>query len=112
MLKPGMIENTAKVEKKIKGKSRGGPGSYNTNKATKRRDAIEFISTIFGDTVTVGEEEFIELKGGRRIHSKYKDQYLFVNTGRAPDEWVQGLIDSQMLPLATIDKSKFAQPCS
>mmetsp|Transcript_6110 Transcript_6110/g.13845 ORF Transcript_6110/g.13845 Transcript_6110/m.13845 type:complete len:175 (+) Transcript_6110:1329-1853(+) len=41
----------------------------------------------------------LEICGGGRINSKYKDQFMFVKTGRAPDSWVEGFADTQLLSL-------------
>lgn len=90
-------------------KKRKKTGKYNTNKATRRQDEVEFTATIFGPSVQVDGEEFTELIGGGRIHSEFKDVFLFVKTARAPDEWVEGLERLNTLSDVKIEEAKYAQ---
>mmetsp|Transcript_26553 Transcript_26553/g.57045 ORF Transcript_26553/g.57045 Transcript_26553/m.57045 type:complete len:194 (+) Transcript_26553:2645-3226(+) len=54
-------------------------------------------SSIFSSTETVNGEEYLVLFGGQgRIHSKYRDQFLYVKTGRAPDDWVDGFLQTEL----------------
>ena len=102
-LKKGIVENRTKMIKK--GKTRG---KYNTKKNTKRKDEIEYFSSIFESTETVDGEDFLLLVGGGRIQSKYQDHFLFVKTGRVPDEWAKGLADPQLLSDAKVEQAKHA----
>mmetsp|Transcript_26552 Transcript_26552/g.57040 ORF Transcript_26552/g.57040 Transcript_26552/m.57040 type:complete len:382 (+) Transcript_26552:55-1200(+) len=73
------------------------PRGYNTNMARKQQDQIAYSSSIFSSTETVNGEEYLVLFGGQgRIHSKYRDQFLYVKTGRAPDDWVDGFLQTEL----------------
>ena len=105
ILRPGMAEVQNKVLDKTKGKKRG---KYITNNATRRQDEVEFMATIFGPTVQVEGEEFVELVGGGRIPSIFKSEYLFVKTARAPDEWIRGLEGLNVLSAVKVEESRYA----
>lgn len=104
-LKEGIVEFKTKIQKKMTGKKRG---KYNTTKDTKRQDQVEFFSSVFKGTEQVGNEEFVRLVGGGRIHNKYKDLYLYVKTGRAPDNWANSFVQSQLLSAAKVEQAKHA----
>ena len=108
-LKPGVAERREEVaNKRGVGKKRG---RYNTSRTSRRQDEVEFSTTIFGNSVEVeGEsEDFVELIGVEgRIHAKFKREYLFVKTARAPDEWVQGFIDLNTFSAVKIEEAKYA----
>mmetsp|Transcript_26556 Transcript_26556/g.57055 ORF Transcript_26556/g.57055 Transcript_26556/m.57055 type:complete len:385 (+) Transcript_26556:55-1209(+) len=66
-------------------------------------------SSIFSSTETVNGEEYLVLFGGQgRIHSKYRDQFLYVKTGRAPDDWVDGFLQTELLSEAKLEQAKHA----
>ena len=106
ILKPGMaqVQNRVSDNKRKRKKT----GHYNTNKATRRQDEVEFTATIFGPSVQVDGEEFTELIGGGRIQSRFKHVFLFVKTARAPDEWVEGLERLNLLSAVKIEEAKYA----
>ena len=108
-LKYGVAERKEEVaNKRGVGKKRG---RYNTSRLSRRQDEVEFSASVFGDTVEVeGESEcFVELVGIEgRIHEKFKKEYLFVKTARAPDEWVQGFIDLNTFSAVKIEEAKYA----
>ena len=108
-LKPGVADKKEKAaEKRGVGKTRS---PYQTNRKTKRQDTTEFSASIFGNTVQVEGEAggFVELAGVEgRIPAKFKEEYLFVKTARAPDEWVQGFIDLNTLSAVKIEAVKYA----
>ena len=83
-------------------------GKYNTKKAIKMQDQIEFASSIFGETLSVDNETYAVLCGGGRINSKYNDQFMFVKTGRAPDSCVEGFSATQLLSDAKIEQVKIS----
>ena len=108
-LKPGvakMKENV--VEKRGVGKKQR---QYQTSRISRRQDEMEFRASIFGNTVKVegkagGFVELARVEG--RIPGKFKKEYLFVKTVRAPDEWVQGFIDLNTLPAVKIEVAEYA----
>ena len=106
ILKPDM----AQVQNKLSDnkKNRRTTSNYNTNKATRRQDEVEFTATIFGPSVQVDGEDFTELIGGGRIQSIFKHVFLFVKTARAPDEWVEGLERLNLLSDVKIEEAKYA----
>mmetsp|Transcript_26561 Transcript_26561/g.57072 ORF Transcript_26561/g.57072 Transcript_26561/m.57072 type:complete len:385 (+) Transcript_26561:55-1209(+) len=88
------------------------PRGYNTNMARKQQDQIAYSSSIFSSTETVNGEEYLVLFGGQgRIHSKYRDQFLYVKTGRAPDDWVDGFLQTELLSEAKLEQAKHAVHC-
>ena len=106
-LKRGIVESRTKYEKKTKLKKR--QRKYNTNKARKQQDQIAFSSSIFAGTETVDGEEFLIVFGGQgRINSKYREQFLYVKTGRSPDAWVDCFLQTQLLSEAKLEQSKHA----
>ena len=106
ILKPDMAQVLKKVSDNKK--NRRTTGNYNTNKATRRQDEVEFTATIFGPSVQVDGEDFTELIGGGRIQSRFKHVFLFVKTARAPDEWVVGLEQLNLLSDVKIEEAKYA----
>ena len=77
-LRRGIVESKAKVEKKTTCKKRG-KGTYNSTKANKQQDEIEFSSAIFSGKETVNGEEFLLLSDGQsQINIKYRDAFLYV----------------------------------
>ena len=106
ILKPDM----AQVQNKLSDnkKNRRTTGNYNTNKATRRQDEVEFTATIFGPSVQVDGEDFTELIGGGRIQSIFKHVFLFVKTARAPGKWVKRLEQLNLLSAVKIEEAKYA----
>ena len=72
------------------------------------QDQIEFASSIFGETLALDKESYAVIGGGGRINSKYKDQFMFVKTGRAPDSWVEGFAATQLLSDAKVEQVKIS----
>ena len=103
-LRDGIAEKQAIINKK-KGNKRG---KYNTTRATKRDDRIDFYSSIFAGTETVHNEVFLILIDGSRLPERYRNQYLFVKVGRAPDSWAQCFADSKMLSAAKVEQASHA----
>ena len=94
------------IEKKRTGKRRG---KYKTNGANKRQDYVDFVAAAFDNSVTFDGKEFTILpcKGGI-IHKEYLPQYVYVATGRAPDDWVQCFTDSELFSEAKQEEAKYA----
>lgn len=109
-LKSGMAESREKDANRAPGKSGKERGHYNVSKQSSRQDESEFMAAVFGETKDVeGEDEqFIDLAEGGRIRLKHKKVYLYVKTGRAPDEWVRGLVKLNLLSNVKIEQSKLA----
>ena len=106
-LKRGIVESKAKYDKKTKRGKR--QKTYNTNKNRKQQDQITFSSAIFAGTEIVNDEGFLVLSDCQgRISSKYRDQFLYVKTGRAPDDWVDCFLQTQLLSDAKLEQSKHA----
>jgi len=104
-LKPGMARRERKIREKQTGIARG---KYNTNKETKRQDNVDFEASIFGDEVTVGNDTFVELVSGGRIHAQLKDVFLIVKAGKVPDDWVAGIEQTNLLSAAKLEQAKYS----
>jgi len=106
-LKDGILENKAICEKKMSGNKRG---KYNTSKnKSKRQDGISSNeSHFFRGTITVDNKEYLLLLGGGRLPIEYKELYLYVCTGRSPEEWVRGFAATNLLSKAKIEEARQA----
>ena len=83
-MKDGMSERLSVIEKKMSGKSRG---PYQSKKANKKQDDVDYVVSDFS-VVDVEGETFLELPfNSDRIHNKYRDQFLYVTQGRVPSDW-------------------------
>ena len=107
-LKSGMAETREKNSNRAAGKTGKTRGRYNVSKQSSRMDNADFVAAVVGEKVQVDGEEFIELAEGGRIGSKFEAEYFFVKTGRAPDEWVEGLEKLNLLSSAKLEESKYA----
>ncbi|EJK61049.1 hypothetical protein THAOC_18519 [Thalassiosira oceanica] len=97
-LKHSVSNSNQTVVKKMTGKKRG---KHNSSKVTKKSEEVDFSSTIFDGTISVESVDYLMIKGGGRIPKKYGQIYVFVKTGRAPDEWV-----TKFEELATLSETK------
>ena len=107
-LKDGIVKTKEIVRKKMTGNKRG---KYNVIKATKRQDDVNFVSSsIFKDeVVTVDGVEYLDVCVGGRIPAEYKDLYMYVKLGKAPDDWVKCYETTQFLSVAKIEQAKHAR---
>jgi len=103
-------DNVARLKKEIKERTTGKTrGKYKSNYANKRKDNIDFVAATYDDTVTVDGQEFAVLPcGGGRIYKEYLHRYVYVATGRAPDDWVQCFADSKLLSQSKQEEAKYA----
>ena len=94
------------VLEKTTGKARG---KYKTNYANKRQDNVDFVASTFDKTITYEGEEYIILPcDGGLIEKVHLHQFVYVTTGRAPDDWVQCFADSKLLSDAKKEEAKYA----
>ena len=107
-LKPGVAKKKEDAEKRGVGKKWK---QYQTSRITGWQDVVEFIASIFGNTVEVENEvegfgKLARVEG--HIPNKFKKEYLFVKTARAPDKWVQGFVVLNTLSAMKIEEAKYA----
>lgn len=81
-LMPGAMDSGVLISEGVKGKARG-PAK------TKLAKAAGIVAVELGYTVVqVGEEEFIEILGGKgRLPRAWEELYLLVTAGRVPQSW-------------------------
>ena len=105
-LKDGIVETKAGITQKMTGKKRG---RYNVKEKSKRQDTVNCVSYVHGsDTVTVDGKEFLLLLNGGRIPLEYKELYEYVKSGKAPEAWVKGFAECNLLSKAKVEEARQA----
>ncbi len=107
-LKDGIVHNRLICDKKMKGTKRG---KYNVNAARKAMDEVDFMRCkVFKDeSIHLDGEEYLDLLHGGRIPVKYKDLFMYVKLGKAPEDWVRCLDGCKILSVVKREQAKQAR---
>ena len=87
-------------------------GKYNNvNAATKSMDDVRFVkcSVFKDDAIWVDGVEYFDIVVGGQIPAKYKQLYMYVKLGRAPDDWVECLDNCKLLFASKKEQAKQAR---
>ena len=103
------MRDKSKCEKKMSGRKRG---KYNNvNAATKAMDDVDFVkcSVLKDDAIWVDGVKYLDIVVGEQITAVYKQLYMYVKLGRAPDDLVEYLDNCKFLSASKKDQAKQAR---